>query len=244
MTPVVNSRPQLPVSAQDANLPVEVADWLASLADARLPTAAINSHTDEYMTIEKKGENVRTAKRTGSLVLVGHDWPPIDIHDQGIDTRIQWVHHVKGDADAMTQEERDMLVSPDAVKRFRHRLLIMARDLMGDPRGAFKASETPETKAARALFLKERTDPKVDALQKEYVVDPRGFASKNEINETLGAWRGDGAKELSSKLVAELLAKAFDGKARRCRPEIEGKRVRGWCGIKRTPFVGGLSNFP
>ena len=39
MTPVVNSRPQLPVSAQDANLPVEVADWLASLADELLAPA-------------------------------------------------------------------------------------------------------------------------------------------------------------------------------------------------------------
>ena len=204
--------------------------------DARLPTAAINSHTDEYMTIEKKGENVHTAKRTGSLVLVGHDWPPIDVHDQGIDTRIQWVHHVKEDADAMTQEERDMLVSPAAVQRFRFRLLNMAQSLMADPRGAFKASETDESKAARALFLKERIDPRVAALQKELAVDPSGFTSNADVAEVLSPWQGDNGKGISSKIVTVLLAKAFDGKAKRGRPEVNGERVRGWFGIKPAPF--------
>ncbi len=65
-----------------------VADEADKLNGKIYPAGMINQICDDYVHLHMKGKDPFNARRTGNLVFVGNDWPPIDFNVAGVDARI------------------------------------------------------------------------------------------------------------------------------------------------------------
>ena len=100
-----------------------------------LPPAVLDAHTDMKVTVELKGRDQRTIRRSANIIMVGHQWPKIDVDAQGADTRLRWAHRVPDTAPVMGQERRDLMMSPEGIIRFRYRMMMKMHELMTDEKG-------------------------------------------------------------------------------------------------------------
>ena len=191
-----------------------------------LPAAVINSHTDEHLTIEEKGQPVTTLRRTGSLVLVGHQFPKINVHSQGIESRIKWVLRVPDDAIELSQETRDLMLSRDGVMQLQWRILEWVKD--NAAHGPLTASITVRSEHDRVAFIQKSCDPKVNALREDFEKNELGFVTNEDVKETLDGFCEDN-KDLPGTAVTKLIAIAFGTEPKRGRTA----KGRGWHGIKR-----------
>ncbi len=227
-----------PVAAASANAALVVVDGCGHVLHD-LPSSVLDAHTDVLVTIELKGQDRQSVRRAGNLVLVGHDWPKIDVDAQGASTRLRWALRVPDSAPPLSQERRDALMSPEGVVRFRWRLIEKMGELANDSRGPLAATEGPESRKFVAELVRERGCPVVAAFKDTFEIDAGGFTPSSEVDALAKDMSPDGAG-LSGKDVAEKVRKAFGSSVRLGRRRKRGDRglERGWIGLRTrtTPF--------
>ena len=138
------------------------------------PVAVVNELTQGVIQINLKGIQSRSRPRRGNIIMLGADWPNL-VSGQGSDTRFQWAW--AQDTSAMSQELRDLLFEPDAVRWLSTWMCQWACELYS--RGDDGSSD--ETRAWAAEFLAESADPLPLIMQCIMRPDLQGFVSNTEL---------------------------------------------------------------
>lgn len=55
----------------------------------KVRAGALKAFGDDNLSVELKGENRRTVRRSGTAVFIGHDWPHLDTSAQGMPDRFK-----------------------------------------------------------------------------------------------------------------------------------------------------------
>ena len=129
-----------------------------------IPAGVLNEMTSEDLTITKKYQNPTPLPRTGTGILMGADWPPIDTTAQGLDTRITYVYY------------KDMQPMSDAIKRLLQsdadthqyllaRIVQLCIQWANSPTGW---KNSPEADKAKERFFRERTPESKQILMDNY----------------------------------------------------------------------------
>ena len=226
-----------PVASATAQAALVVVDGCGHL-EHDLPSAALDAHTDTLVTVEMKGENQKTMRRSANIVLVGHSWPKIDVDAQGADTRLRWALKVDDDAPILEQERRDILMSPEGIARFRWRFVETIGRLINDPKGPLAATETDESRKWVELMIRERGCPMIAALKETYQLERGGFVLSSELEEVVKGCSLDG-KVPTGKVIGAIVRKAFGASAILTRKQggDVAKRGRGWSGLVRKSGI-------
>ena len=218
-----------PVAAATAHAAIVVVDGCGHI-DHDLPPSVLDAHTDVMVTIELKGKDAKSVRRMGNIVLLGHDWPPIDVDAQGASTRLRWAHRVSPDATPLDQSRRDLLMSPAGIERFRWRFVSKMHELANADGGALKATETDASLEHRNEMIRERGCPMIAALKSHYVLQANGFVPTTDIEKLLTAVTDDG-KPPAGKDLAAKMRRAFGNAVKRGTRMSGGERLRGWIGL-------------
>ena len=124
-----------------------------------IPAGILNEMTSEDLTISKKYQNPTPLPRTGTGILIGAAWPPIDGTAQGLDTRINYVY--KKDLPPMSEAiKRTLMQDEDSHK---YLLAWMVRQCMKWANSSLKWQNSKEADQARTQFFIEST-PEVKQL--------------------------------------------------------------------------------
>ena len=225
-----------PVAAATAQAALVVVDGCGHV-EHDLKSSVLDAHTDTLVTVEQKGKDQKSLRRSANIVLVGHTWPRIDVDAQGADTRLRWAHKVDSDAPVLEQEHRDVMMSPEGIARFRWRFVEKIGELTNDPRGPLAATETDESARCVQLLIAERGCPMVAALKETYRLERGGFIKSTELDEVVKGCSPDG-KALSGNELAAIVRKAFGtGVVRGRSGSRNTDRVRGWKGLARIEGI-------
>ena len=86
----------------------------------------LNSITTETPSIERKGIDPRDGQRTGQPILIGGDWPTVDLDGQGVPDRLRWAWN-KEDVAPIDEQERQAILHPDGLTWLLTALVAAAR---------------------------------------------------------------------------------------------------------------------
>ena len=143
----------------------------------------INEMTSEELTISKKFQNPTYLARTGTPIMIGADWPPIDTTAQGLDTRITYVYY--NEIPPMPEATKKILQhSTDAHEYLLAYIIKECINWHNNPHGWI---ESPAAKIARERFFKERTPEAKQILMDTYSAssNPNDCITVDHVKETL-----------------------------------------------------------
>ncbi len=226
-----------PVAAATAQAALVVVDGCGHV-EQDLSSSVLDAHTDTLVTVELKGQDQKTVRRSANIVLVGHSWPRIDVDAQGADTRLRWALKVDDDAPILEQERRDTLMSPEGIARFRWRFVETIGRLINDPKGPLAATETDASRKWVELLIRERGCPMVAMLKETYQLERGGFVLSAEVEEVIKGCSPDG-KVPAGKVIGAIVRKTFGPSVILTRKQggDVAKRGRGWSGLVRKSGI-------
>ena len=197
--------------------------------DKMIHGSMLKTWVDDMVSVEKKYENRVSKSRLGTAIFVGYDYPSVEMSDQGMPERFQWAYQMPDNP--MSQKERDLLMTEDAMAFFRQS--VMSRAVALWQQGNMDAEcQTSETREAIAEFILKRQNPLASALKERYELgDKNDFVPSSDVMELLEEASEDGKS--SGKLVADTMALAFHSpQVIATKKKITGKSVRGWKGLR------------
>lgn len=211
-------------------------------AGQSVAAGTVNVWISDELDVERKFENARLMRRSGTVILIGHTWPGVDASSQGVMKRVRWAFRASDDAPVMTDRERELLLSDDAIGTMRYAVLAECRALhkaVDEGENIDDATSTPESREAVAHFQVARMDPYAAALRDKY--EPAGsgdFVPSSGIAAALMAVDESG-KRPHGKIVEQKMRLAFHAPhVRPGRKYVAGQKTqqRVWFGIreKRT----------
>lgn len=124
-----------------------------------LRAGQVNTWTMDELTIERKFMDEEVLPRLGCVFLFGHDWPPVDTTQQGVERRLAWAREYETGAQ-MQGELYYALQQPQAIAAFREDVIqrmVRMSSMTQEEAGAL--SQTERCQAARASFFAARSDP-------------------------------------------------------------------------------------
>lgn len=214
----------------------------ATHSDAAIKAHVLNSWDSETLEMEEKFEARGHVRRIGNLLIMGaEEWPHIDASAQGFSSRFKWVSD-RGGIDKMTLEERNLILSDDAVAWFRHYLLARAAALLkehGYVGAARQAQEdTPEVKGDVLTMTETRTNPVIRALRDLYAktnlngvsVTVESVMEELKKHEDLDA-KDMPAKNRLTKLMGDALS--IRGLVATKTKQADGTRPRSYVGVSK-----------
>ena len=164
----------------------------------------MNTMTGDMLSVELKGQDVVQKMRLGTLVMFGGGYPKIDMDAQGVADRLKWIL-IMEDIEPMTSKDRDLLLSQEALNRWREYLYKAAYDAtqLEDPWIA-----TEEARASDHELFKIRTRHWLVQRIMERVIPSKDFGmSWDQFKEIVKA--GDEESTLTDKEISTALHKAF-----------------------------------
>ena len=130
-----------------------------------IPAGILNEMTAEDLTISKKYQNPTPLPRTGTGILMGAAWPPIDGTAQGLDTRINYVY--KKDLQPMSEAiKRTLMQDEDSHK---YLLAWIVRQCMKWTSSGLKWQNSAEADEARKQFFIDSTPEVKQLLLDSYI---------------------------------------------------------------------------
>ena len=200
--------------------------------DKLIHGSILKTWVDDVISVERKGIDRLSRRRMGTAMFVGYDYPPVDMSDQGMKERFRWAYRMSDDP--MEQEDRDLLVSPDAIEYFRQTLMSAAIALWQD--GDIDDIElSDESEGALDEFIMKRSNPLALALRSEYELGDgkRDFVASAKVQLVLEEV-ADGEK-VTGPMVRDAMGVAFHSpRVNAGRKTIEGEQIRVWMGIKES----------
>ena len=184
----------------------------------------LNPWTANKLTVELKGVQPFTARRMGTVCLVGNQWPKVDPTAGGMRERLQWAFDL-GDQPIIEDADYKALEDPEAQAWLRWHLLAYARQFMA---GGEPWLVTPSRAADADAVLDASMPELAHELRALYEADERGFVA----NATIKADFGD---ELPAKSELAWLMRCAFGAVRNGLKRVDGKPSRGWFGISAKP---------
>ena len=201
----------------------------AGNTELEIDSATITHCTNERLKIEPKGEKTVTKRRTSGTLLIGDDWPGVDVDEQGMATRLTWARDYEdSECGPMTATMRALLFSPKALAYLRMFMCEQAHEayLSGD-RDAH--GRTPQSDTSLRSFFAARRNPYVAALKAHFQSAKDGRLKAADIKLIVeGATTDIDDAKLSYKHMARFIRMAF--------PNAKRHRARDgfyWFGIAK-----------
>ena len=200
---------------------------------AEISPGALNTFTDDQVTVEQKFKNAMTVHRQGTVILIGHTWAAVNASAQGISTRIKWAWKAEPDHKAMTEDERELILSEDGIEFLRAWMVRRARDLWTTSQHDVSLDDltiTPRSREALAEFGLTRSDPLAMALQEVFEAgSKKDWVASSEIKEIMeDAMDGD---KISDRTIGPKMKIAFHTSFLR---NAKKNGIRGWYGVRRS----------
>ena len=193
---------------------------------------SIKTFVDSVLTVEKKFENALQVPRLGTAIMVGHTWPDVDMSAQGMEQRFGWAISYDGEPE-MSRNERSLLLSPEAIKFFRQKVVGRAVALWNENKDDLDAATmTSDIRETVALFRSVQSNSLSQDLRAAFDIGTKDdFVPFTEIEPIFGAHE----EKTTGKAVASAMKSAFHGThLRPGRKRILGNQVRGWFGIVKV----------
>ena len=176
--------------------------------------ALILKMTSTTLDVELKGQDEETKERTGTMVLIGANWPDIDTTYQGVKERIAVALDLKGH-DILTRKEYEDCNTDEAVQFFRAMLIEEAVSLYQQ---SLKVGEhVLEFAKAKIAHLNKRTDF-IDSRKNQLVLEVQreighlGRVSNKELSDLLERLAKEtGETQPKGKNVRAFLERCFTG---------------------------------
>ena len=194
-----------------------------------IKAGVVNLLTGEDQQIETKGVDPHERHLIGTAVLIGADWPEIDVSVQGVKTRTHWCYSdvVEGvpAVEAWDGTDREAVLS-EAGRTWTLTALINA----AVAHGKNNTNATSEvTVRAQRVFHEEQTPDAAMLLAKLLVEDPKSWVSFFSIKRAL---KEAGAEDqLTNTALGRLLNECFPQSQSTRRTE-DGRQVRGREGLR------------
>ena len=190
----------------------------------------LNRLTNPGLGIELKRENRIRIPRTGSIYFVGADWPEVDISEQGVKERFSWCY--ESTAPAIDRKYYAQIVHNEDCKiDMLNRLLMWAHGQVDD---RYKIGQGVPPNPNHLDAFREKTTPaEVKTLTTHIAVAQQNpdscFMSNAQLTEIL---QNDGLDAPKTNAMGSLVNRAFKGRATAGMKTLNGKKVRGYYGIK------------
>lgn len=196
----------------------------------------LNELAAEDMSVEPKGLDVRVMLRQGTAVLIGNEWPSVNVRAAGARERLQWAYAIPEKFGPMPKKDRNLLLSPDATRQLREMVLEHARE-----QGA-KGNDLWEVPEARAADVHKLTQSNISLEEQELckllVTDKKGRVPAYALPDILE--RAYGGNPPKTSAIPKVLRKVFGNHVQRVergRDPNTGSRTWEWRGISETrPF--------
>ena len=170
-----------------------------------------NQLTGSMLSVELKGQDVVQKPRLGTLLMMAGGYPHINMDEQGVADRLQWVQIL--DVEPMPHGDRRLLLSQEALHRWRELLYAAAFDAtkLDDPWAA-----TEEGRSTDHELLKVRTRPwLVQRILRRTFQSAESGMTWTQFKEIIE--EGDEQFDITDKELGAALRRAF--------PTIRKKQV-------------------
>ena len=95
----------------------------------RIDASWLDTITADHLDFGAKNIQMASHPRAGQPLLLGADWPDVDIEAQGVQSRLQWVY-LDERKETLTSDEREALLSREGCAWLAHELVRRASELL------------------------------------------------------------------------------------------------------------------
>ena len=169
-----------------------------------ISAGAANELTGDFLTVERKGVDARSERRTATVVFLGNGWPAIDSDSPGAAARFRWA--IERQTGTLPQAVRDGIMTRDGVDFLVAWVVREAQALWASPEPE-RATVTPDSRRDAARMLQETADERVDTLKGTYSSGgPGDRVTVADIRKTL---EGAGQSGIGDRDLGRIISKAF-----------------------------------
>ena len=156
----------------------------------RVPTGMFNSLTGRTLSIEEKHVQAQSdVRRTGNIVLLGGDWPRIEIEAQGVGDRCRHVFSFDETADRLSIAEAQVLLSDQGIDFLRAWMVREAHLILraGDDIDDAEYAEAD----IRERFVAAVSNPVINELRTRFRFAPGSTVPTGTVSQAIEAIHKD-----------------------------------------------------